>query len=370
MITKRVQTGDISVGEKLFWNVFDKKGNLLLREGCVIESKSQLLSLINRGLYYCPVKKPERVELQIKKSPFEIIDDIYTRLDLILGCTEADQKIPSKILTLCHILQQACEQDLDACMGNMSFCKDYKYTVIHPIHTAVVCKIILKSLGWSAEERLMPMAAALTMNISMVDLQEKLHFQREPLTQQQRQKILSHPERSVDMLEKCGVRDEVWLNTVLQHHEFMDGSGYPNALKGNEIDQPARAVTIGDLYGAQTSDRTYRNSNLPTSALRKLFLNKDRRIDVSLLQILIKKFGLYPPGSFVELQNGEIAVVTHVGKDIRYPVLHSVVAGNGMSFAKPVFRNCAMEDFAIKRIIPQIDAKIEVNRYQLWGYFQ
>jgi HD-GYP domain-containing protein (c-di-GMP phosphodiesterase class II) len=214
------------------------------------------------------------------------------------------------------------------------------------------------------------MAAALTMNISMIALQDKLYSFRHPLNEKQRSEILNHPERSVDMLEKCGVRDEVWLHTIIQHHELLDGSGYPQAEKESDITQPSRVITLGDLYGAKISNRSYRKPMLPTTALREIFTNQGQRIDPIMSKILIKNLGLYPPGSFVELGNGEIAVVTRVASDARYPVVCSVVGANGKRLAKPAVRDTSIKIFEIKKILTPDEARIEVNRYQLWGYMQ
>jgi HD-GYP domain-containing protein (c-di-GMP phosphodiesterase class II) len=212
------------------------------------------------------------------------------------------------------------------------------------------------------------MAAAMTMNISMIDLQDKLYSQRAPLTESQKADIRNHPERSVDLLEKCGVTESLWLETIMQHHELLDGSGYPMSLKGTDIMEPSRVVTIGDMYGAKVSNRSYRKPVLPTDALRDLFLSDGQHIDLVLSKILIKNLGLFPPGTFVELNNGEIAVVTRVGNDARYPVVSSVVGANGKVLSKPAIRDCTTKIYSIKKVLTKNEAKIEVNRYQLWGY--
>ncbi len=368
MDKNRIKPGDIIIGKPLPWNVFDDKGNLLLREGSVIESDFQFGALMERGLFYYGSGRHGRDSLvRTRRIPFEIIDDIYTRLNLLLENNRPDPKLPSKIIRLCRILQNACEEDHNACLGIIPFGQDYKYPVIHSIHTALACHSISKGMGWSSEERLMPMAAALTMNIAMIDLQKTLYFQREPLSETQSVEVKTHPERSADFLEKCGVRDDAWLNAVFQHHELLDGSGYPMSLKGTDIVQLARIVTIGDMYSAKIANRAYRSSVLPAKALHHLFLSRES-VDAVMSRVLIKRLGLYPPGSFVELMNGEIAVVTHAGKDARFPVLHSVVKANGTAMAKPVLRDCTREEFAIKRLLSKNEARIEVNKYQLWGY--
>jgi HD-GYP domain-containing protein (c-di-GMP phosphodiesterase class II) len=371
MAKKRIKREEIVIGKPLQFSVHDADGKLLLTEGSVIKSVFQLNTLIERGMYHlgpAGLVSEEEPLVTVKTHPFEIIDEVYSDLKDILGRSTIDARLPSKILKLCVKLQNASEDDHDACLGMLNMSHYYKYPIMHSIHTALVCKTVLRNLGWSPEQRLIAMAAAMTMNISMIELQDTLHSQDRPLTDEQRLAIMSHPERSADMLEKCGVSDEVWLNAIVQHHEMLDGSGYPYSRRERDIFQPARIVTLGDIYGAKISGRAYRKPILATSALRDLLLNTQKGIDATMSKILIKHLGLFPPGSFVELNNGDIAVVIRVGKDARYPVVCSVVKADSRTYGKPVERDSSVDEFGIKKILSKNDARVEVNRYQLWGY--
>jgi|WetSurMetagenome_2_1015567.scaffolds.fasta_scaffold00314_16 hypothetical protein len=368
---RRIKSGDILVGKPLSWDVFNDKGELLLKKDAVIATEFQLKTLVREGLYfYTAQKQSGRAEnpIVVKRSPFEIIDDVYLQLSDIFKNTETNTKLPSRIIKLCAMLQAASEQDPNASLGIIFFNSDCRYSVIHSIETALISKTILDSLGVYPEDQLTPLAAALTMNITMIDLQEKLFSQKEPLTHEQKRQIREHPERAVSCLEKCGVSDRVWLDAVSQHHEYLNGKGYPKGLKGPEISMTARILSVVDTYCAKISNRSYRGPILPTMALRDLFVRKDNSLDAIISQILIKKLGMYPPGLFVELRNGEIAVVTHVGTDVRYPRLHSVVDAKGRRMTRPVIRDCTEEEYVIKKGITKAEARVEVNRFQLWGY--
>jgi HD-GYP domain-containing protein (c-di-GMP phosphodiesterase class II) len=370
MAKHRIKREDLAVGQPLSVSAYDDDGNLMLKEGEVIGSDVERDALLERGIYYYgPARNAaENGPLaKVTAYPFEIIDEIYTELNFIFSRSAYDLRLPSKIVRLCTRLQTASEHDHDACLGMISFGHYYRYPVMHSIHTSLVCNTILMRLGWPPEQRIMPMAAAMTMNISMIGLQEKLCSQSRPLTAKQHEEIFNHPERSAEILQECGVSDEVWLQTIAQHHELLDGSGYPHAQTEEAITPPARVVALGDIYGAKISNRTYRKPILPTDVMRELFLNKSKCLDLTMSKILIKKLGLFPPGSFVELNNGEVGVVTRVGNDARHPVVCSVIKANGTAHAVPVVRDCTIKTFGIKKIITRNEARIEVNRYQLWG---
>ena len=371
MVKQRIKHEEIVPGRPLPFSIYDDDGNLLLTEGAVIGSDLQLDTLVEKGLYCYRLSRARREDspqTPVNAYPFETVDEIYAGLNLLLGGSAPNPGLPSRILKFCTKLQDASDHDNDACLGMISMGHYYKYPIMHSIHTALVCMTVLTRIGWQPEERLMPMAAAMTMNISMIELQDRLYSQRTPLTEMQRAEILSHPERSVDMLEKCGVRDEVWLNTIIQHHELLDGSGYPGARQEGDIAQTSRVVTLGDVYGARISNRSYRKSIMPTAVLRDFFVSKGQCLDSVMSKILIKNLGLYPPGSFVELANGEIAVVTRVGSDARHPVVCSVIMANGKKLTNPLFRNTANELFEIRKLLEKNELRIEINRQQLWGY--
>ncbi len=369
MQKKRVKHGDIIIGKPLQWDAFDANNKLLLKEGSILQSEFQLNALLNRGLYIHSIKGEDFTDVEHpNRCPFEAFADAYERLEIIFCRGEEEKNFSPGIRDIVKILQQSYEQDANASLAALLFCEKNKYPFIHSVHTALMCEVTLQALGWPPEERMSTIAAALTMNIAMYQLQEILHSQKVPLSEQQRQEIQNHPARGFDILRGRGVTDQLWLDAVLSHHERLDGSGYPGALKSDDISVPARVVAMGDLYCAKISSRGYRKPLLPSNALRNLFLETPQKIDGSIVKLLIKKVGMYPPGTFAELNNGEIAVVTQVGEEVQYPVLKSVVGVSGTPRTNPLFRDCRMEEFRIKKIIGQSDVGIEVNRYILWGY--
>ena len=241
-----------------------------------------------------------------------------------------------------------------------------RYTIIHPINVAILCEMMSRELKWPANERLILLAAALTQNIAIIELQEKLYHQKEPLSDEQRKLIHEHPERGVELLSSAEVLNRTWLDTVLCHHEALDGSGYPLGLNGFAIPKNARMIAVGDIYSASISKRTYRDALAPDVAMREIYVRGGDRIETGLIKMCVKLIGIYPPGTFVRLKNGEIAVVTHRGEKAHLPIAHSVVRENGKMFLDPKKRDCSIDKFSIKEIITNDKDKIPVNCCQLW----
>jgi len=105
-----------------------------------------------------------------------------------------------------------------------------------------------------------------------------------------------------------GISPEV-LDVVMHHHERMDGSGYPNAIEGEEISHLARMAAICDVYDAITTDRSYHTALPPTAALKKMWEWSKFHFDPTLMRIFMTTVGIYPVGTLVKLESGRIAVV-------------------------------------------------------------
>jgi HD-GYP domain-containing protein (c-di-GMP phosphodiesterase class II) len=135
-------------------------------------------------------------------------------------------------------------------------------------------------------------AAALTMNIGMVEVQEKVNAIAGPLNDKLLDMIHRHPQLGVERLTKLGITDACWLACVRQHHENSDGSGYPEGLAGEAIALPARIIGLADKYCAMVSGRQYRGPQKPHTALRDLYVKQGQKIDVAAAGTLIRVMGL------------------------------------------------------------------------------
>ncbi|MCE5311737.1 MAG: hypothetical protein LLF86_01140, partial [Nitrospiraceae bacterium] len=334
-------------------------------------SDFQLSALLDRGLYSYGIAKEEyEIERASEdtRTPFDLIDKVYEQLENYLYNPNPKQNFNEKIKKLCRLLQNACSKDTNAAIGTILLCTECNYPVVHSIHSAIVAEVVLKSLGWADEERMSVLAGALTMNIAMVRLQDTLHTQRTPLSEAQKTEIHDHPNKGTALLKQMYIDDNIWLDIVSQHHELLDGSGYHLKLKSDSISQPSRIVTLADIYCAKISSRAYREALLPNIVLKELFLKKEHCIDTEYAKLLVKKLGVYPPGTFVQLNSNETAVVIRVGKEAHCPVVQSIISSRGAVLTKPVERDTCHDGYQVNKVISRKEANVQINRSLLWGY--
>ena len=167
-------------------------------------------------------------------------------------------------------------------------------------------------------------------------------------------------------MSAVGVDDAVWLTIVEQHHEKSDGSGYGKGLAGEAIHQGAKIVSVADRYHVLISDRAQRLGLPPTDSLRKLFILKEH-LDETCILAFIKEVGVYPPGVYVRLFNGEIGLVIRRGQDGVSPQVASIIGPRGAHYIKPFMRDCRSSEYAIKEMTDPLSIPMS-SLYGLWGY--
>ncbi|TAK91706.1 MAG: HD-GYP domain-containing protein [Burkholderiaceae bacterium] len=118
-----------------------------------------------------------------------------------------------------------------------------------------------------------------------------------------------HPEDGLTILQRTPEIGDIPRSICIEHHERMDGSGYPFKLAGEQISQMGKMSAIVDVYDALTSDRSYHAGMAPTDALRKMLEWSRHHFDPQYVQAFMRCIGIYPVGSLVRLASGKLAVV-------------------------------------------------------------
>ncbi|WP_374675866.1 HD-GYP domain-containing protein [Ideonella sp.] len=350
----------VAVGQPLPFHVHDPAGRRLLAEGQVIVSDTQLEMLMERGAWaeseqvHTARKQREAagggagaalVSTYRRPSLFDRWERLTWDLDALLRKVLAGMACGPELHELADQLIAQVDRDVDVALFMTIRPPDTRfalYALTHALHAATVGVVLARQLGWPADRQHLLVRAALTMNVSILELQAHMAAEPDPPNARQRAAIRAHPEASVTLLMGAGVSDVAWLEAVRQHHERTDGQGYPAGRR--DIDEVARALGVADVFTAKLSPRAFRQALPVQSAARQLF--QDER-GGPLAGGLIKALGLYPPGDLVALKNGEVAVVTHRGASATTPRVASLSNAAGQPVASSLMRDTAHADYAI-----------------------
>lgn len=371
---------DIRVGEPLPYSIYDRGGMLLLRRGFVINLPRQLEVLLNNGVYHAEGEaRPQRgappppLPVQSEEqSTFEMLDLVKLRLKRLFDNVRLGREIDQfvgRVEDIALTIQEACTHDTDSALANLHLDYESSYAVVHHLQAGIVCELIGKRLGVKEESRLPLICAGITHDWGLLDIQDELDRQSAPLSPAQRERINAHPRDSGEQLRALGVSHPQWLDAVRHHHERLDGSGYPDALRGDAIGVPTRVLAVADMYSAMVRDRPYRKALVSKEAMRSLMIEQGTKADSRLIQLMIRELGVFPPGAIVKLANGEVAVVTKRQQNSLAPTVAAFIRPDGMPMLSPVRRDTGHNGHAVDGMVPfsQYKGSIAIIR-GIWNH--
>ncbi len=184
-----------------------------------------------------------------------------------------------------------------------------EYTATHCMNVCILCLTFGRCLGLGDTALNQLGLGALLHDLGKMQIADEVLNKPGRLTEDEFAIIKEHPGLGFTMLRDDKNLNEASLHIVLHHHERLDGHGYPGGLGEKEIPMLTRISSIVDVYDAITSDRCYHDGIAPAQALENLFKWASGNFDVSLLESFIKCIGIYPIGSVVRLNSGEVGII-------------------------------------------------------------
>ena len=326
----------VRLGAPLPFNVRDGDQTLLLARGEMVQSHEQLEAILRRGALV-DIAELQLPREQILQAPRELLPRLWNHALAQLGHTLAmagASDFRHALAEAATPVQALVERDPDLAIFQVlrhDANEDCAYGVQRSQQTAITSLLVAQRLGWEPEEAERAFKVALTMNLSMLELQGQLAHQASAPSPQQRHALRTHPMRSVRMLELAGVADAVWIKAVLQHHEVEDGSGYPSGC--SDVSDLASLVRRADVYTSKLTSRGSRDAVAADLAGRQMFMQDPGH---PMTAALVKEFGIYPPGCHVRLASGELAVVVARGPSITTPLVACLSDASGAPLPMPV----------------------------------
>ena len=242
------------------------------------------------------------------------------------------------------------------------------YSASHALVSAVLCHLIAVELKLPQTERDSLVHAAMTMNMAMTALQDQLSGQLERPSPAQREAIQTHASQGVGMLTSIGVLDALWLETLALHHDESTDLGELRALPPER--RLARILRLVDRYAAMISPRKSREGRSATDSARAIITQSIAQND-EVGHVLVRVVGLCPPGTYVRLDNQEVAVVVRRSSSPNQPILAIVANAAGMRLNPPRLHRSAEGNPGIRAALPASSVHERINHHlilQLGAY--
>lgn len=181
----------------------------------------------------------------------------------------------------------------------------------HPLNVAVLAMMLAKELKAPPEAIRLLGLAALFHDIGKLDLPERIVRKQEALTKAELSLLQQHCAYGVEMGRKLGLSQEA-LNVIAQHHERVDGSGYPQGLKGPQTSMLAKIVAVANAFDMLCNPPNPAQALTPHEALQTMFGQQRGHFEPLPMSTFIRCMGVYPPGTIVVLSNDALAMVVSV----------------------------------------------------------
>jgi HD-GYP domain-containing protein (c-di-GMP phosphodiesterase class II) len=244
--------------------------------------------------------------------------------------------------------------------------QEKNYIVIHTAKTSILAIALGMQMKLPPHKLIELGMAALLHEIGMIRLPPQLYMSNRLLTSEEKRAITAHPIIGFKILKSFSFPVSVSL-TVLEHHEHMDGTGYPQHLAGERISLPARILAVAGSYAALVSRRPYRAGKDGHSSLLDLLRSSGTQYDENVLKALIFCISLYPIGSYVQLANGSKGIVVEPNvENPRFPLVKVYIADTGDILKEPILVKTNAEESKIVKILTKEEImKINPDSVQL-----
>jgi putative nucleotidyltransferase with HDIG domain len=243
------------------------------------------------------------------------IDEIQSAVQIMMHSLLQDQKVLSSLTSI-----------KDA---------DY-YTYTHSVNVSILAMCLAIQIGFDTDLENLGVGG-LIHDIGKIETPIEILHKSGPLDSGEAHIIKQHPATGMRMLISIGGFNPVSIICARDHHESMNGKGYPLAKSGDMISPYARIVSVTDVYDALTTDRPYRAALPPKQAISLMSQSFQDSFDTILLNAFISLAGYYPVGSTIRLSNGfEALVMLTDPMDATQPTLvKTVLYPDGLAVADP-----------------------------------
>ncbi|QAT41163.1 HD-GYP domain-containing protein [Clostridium sp. JN-9] len=306
----RVKENDI-LGKSILTN----DGKILLRAGVKI-TNSYIRRLKNQGVFYIYLED-------------ERFDDVEVEDEQLTHLKQETMKSMSKIVNNVHDFNgKAVKESLDNVEDLIEYIievgdvnkslydiKTYdNYTYVHSLDTCIMSTFLGISSGYGDQELKNLGIGAILHDVGKTKVPHRIISKQGKLTDDEFMEIKKHTLYGSEILRKNYRIPDPVIKIVEQHHERIDGKGYPFGLTANQISKFAKIVCVSDVYDAVSNDRCYRRKFSPNDAYELILAGSGSIFDEHVVDNFKNTFAIYPLGACVRLSNGEEGYVVRQNK--------------------------------------------------------
>lgn len=312
-------------------NIYDANQRLLLREGVQItaSNKARLIEGGYMSVYvqdrYCRTKPKPLLTDQMRNDFIGIVKKAFQTFNEIMNLKQEPQSTSDsfKLKKLMKTRDDQLEQVIRMTDALLDYIVDnqlehlefilpkniYLYPYQHAIQTGILCILIGRQMGQNYNALKSLFIASILCEMGNLTIPKQILLKRGVLSSKEFDIVKKHCYNSYQEVGACSELNYVIKLICLEHHERMDGSGYPNNLKGEDINILARILAVADSFDALISDRPYRLALSSYSAVETIEKDSGRLYDKNCVSGLKTVIHTLPVGTYVKLNQKITGVV-------------------------------------------------------------
>lgn len=323
--------------------IYNEEGIILLSENAEMND-AIIRRLLLHGLDYVYVSDPRTDDVVVQDMIEEstrrkALQDIRTTFRKLSEPSVKGMIYPYLGKTFTGLVESIMDdlkgrEDTMIMMMNINSMDQYLFR--HSLNVCIYSLMLGLMQGYSKDELTLLGLGALLHDVGKTKVPLAILNKTSALTEDEFNEIKKHPELGFRMLKDEPGISLKSAHCAFQHHERMNGSGYPRGLKGEEISDFARLIAITDTYDAMTTHRVYRSAMLPHEALEVLYTGCGTLYEKSKLELFRNHVAIYPLGISVTLNTGEKAVVVKIHNEVpSRPVVRVLTDADGVDLKAP-----------------------------------
>lgn len=184
----------------------------------------------------------------------------------------------------------------------------------HSLNVSILAIAFAQALKFSQSEVEDVGMSALLHDIGQMRVEKSIIQKEGKLNQNERMEVVKHTRHGFDILSAKHDLTPSCIDVALSHHERLSGQGYPRGLKGDQISKVVRLISIIDVFDSLTSHQSFRKGLSVMEAYKILMAGKGTHFDENMVLKFIEWRSIYPPGSIVEMESGEVGIVVKTNK--------------------------------------------------------
>ncbi|MGE5472832.1 MAG: HD-GYP domain-containing protein [Ignavibacteriales bacterium] len=307
---RKIPVSELNQGMILAKDVYNHEdGRLLLLKGFAMQQR-YINKLNSLGILYVYIDDEAPLTIIEDRNEEEVYNEAFSTIkDVLTTVTEGGtlQVAPVRD-TVDDIVGKVINND--SVFTQLVGMKDIdNYTFHHSVDVCVFSVITGKSMGLSVEELTELGMGAILHDIGKCKVPLQILNKPGKLTEEEFLTMKLHSIYGFEIIRNTNGLSSRIASIACQHHEKWNGTGYPSGLRDNQIDLLARIVGISDVYDALTADRCYKRKSLPHEAAEFVIANAGTMFDPELAKIFVNNITIYPEGTMVILNTGEIGSV-------------------------------------------------------------